>query len=74
MNIAGEFQTLLPQSPLQIGTVTTHNTGGTSTVTLIGGGILVVRGQDVAVGLKAYVQYGQIQGEAPDLPVFEIDI
>ncbi len=74
MNIAGEFQQLLPQSPLQIGTVVTHNFDGTSTIELIGGGTLVVRGQGVAVGLNAYVQHGQIQGEAPDLPVFEIEV
>ena len=74
MNLAGEFQKLLPQSPLQIGTVVAHNPDGTSTVEIVGGGTLVVRETGVAIGLKTYMQYGQIQGEAPDLPVFEIEV
>jgi hypothetical protein len=32
------------------------------------------RGQAVAVNSKAYIQGNQIQGEAPDLPVYEFEV
>jgi hypothetical protein len=74
MNIWKQFQALLPSDPLLIATIAAHNSDGTSTLVWPGGGQSVVRGQSVAVGQKAYVKSGQVQGEAPDLTVYEFEV
>mgnify|MGYP000438605146 CR=1 FL=1 len=73
-NLWKEFQSLLPSDPLLIATVLAHNSDGTSTVEYPGSGQSTVRGTSVAVNSKAYIQSNQIQGEAPDLPVYEFDV
>ena len=65
---------LLPQSPLLVGTVVAVNADGTSTVALPDGGTLVVRGTSVAVDEDAFVRDGVIEGAAPVLPTFTIEI
>ena len=57
-----------------MGTVLAHLPDGTSRVQYPGSGTEIVRGQDVEVGLKAFVQGGQIQGEAPNLPQETVEI
>ncbi len=47
---------------------------GTSTLELPGGGSLRARGQGVAVGLKAFVQAGEVKGEAPDLQDVTVEV
>jgi hypothetical protein len=32
------------------------------------------RGQGVAVGLKAWVRGGVVEGPAPDLPAYEVEV
>jgi hypothetical protein len=55
-------------TPLWVGTVVAHNgEDGTSTLTLPGGAVIRARGQSVAVGGKAFVQGGEVRGEAPAL-------
>jgi hypothetical protein len=73
-NLAKLLEAVIPKSPRYVGTVTTHNGDGTSNVELPAGGVLRVRGQAVAVGEKAFVQDGKIDGAAPDLPVVDIEI
>jgi len=73
-NLYARFARLLPAEQLLIGTVTAHNADGTSTVTLPGGGELRARGQTVAVGSKAFLQGGEITGEAPDLTAYEVEV
>jgi hypothetical protein len=68
------LQRLVRSDPEQVGVVVTHHSDGTSTVELIGGGLLRVQGQDVAEGANAYIRGGRIIGEAPDLEGFEIEI
>lgn len=58
---------LNPAQPLWVGTVTAIHADGTSTVALPGGGEIKVRGTTVAVGAKAFVQAGEVRGEAPSL-------
>lgn len=75
MNIWSQFKTLFPEPVLRIGTVTDINeTTGSSTVSLLGGGTLYVRGTDVAVGKKAFVRSGVIEGPAPDLEEVLIEV
>lgn len=73
-NVYVRFQRLIPREPLQIGTVAALNTDGTSTVTLPSGGSLRVRGQSVAVGLKAFIRAGDVIGEAPSLTSYTMDV
>ncbi|MBT13318.1 MAG: hypothetical protein CMI02_14930 [Oceanospirillaceae bacterium] len=47
---------------------------GTSVVELRNGTRARVRGDTVAVGSKAYIVNGQIQGEAPDLPAYTVQV
>ena len=74
-NIWAQLKTLLPDQPLLIGTVEAiDEEAGSSTLTLLGGGTLYVRGTSVAVGQKAFVRAGAIDGVAPDLQEVLIEI
>lgn len=73
-NLFTQFKRLLPNDPLLVGTVTAHNSDGTSDVQLPGNQTIRVRGQGVAVGLKAFVQRGQVQGAAPNLTASTITV
>ena len=73
-NLWKQFAAMLPQDPLLIATITAHNSDGTSTVEYPGGGIAVVRGQNVTIGSKAFIQNNQIQGAAPDLTLYEFEV
>jgi hypothetical protein len=71
-NLYVEFKRLIPDEPLQVGTVTQTYAGGAS-VTLEGGGVLRVRGE-AALGTRVFVRAGVIEGPAPALTLVEIEI
>lgn len=73
-NLYRQFLDLIPHDPLLVGEVTSHNSDGTSTLQLPGGGTLRARGQGVAVELKAFVQAGEVKGEAPDLTDVTVEV
>ncbi len=73
-NLWKRLEILLPAQPLLVGTVILHHPDGTSSVQLSDGRELRVRGQSVAVGQKAFVQGGEIRGQAPSLPVVGITV
>jgi len=73
-NLWAKFARLLPDEPTIIGTITAHNVDGTSTVATLAGGTMRVRGQSVVVGNKAFIRHGEITGEAPDLPAYEVTV
>lgn len=73
-NLYRQFLDLVPRDALLVGEVTNHNSDGTSLIQLPGGGIIRARGQGVAVGLKAFIQAGEVKGEAPELADVTIDI
>lgn len=66
------FRRLLPQRPLEIGTVTYADATG-CTVELPGGGLLRVRGS-AAVGDSVFVRDGLIEGAAPAYTPIVIEI
>jgi hypothetical protein len=74
MNLFRQFRKLLPADPLLVGTVTAHNADGTSDVQLPGNQTIRVRGQGVAVGVRAFVQGGEIRGAAPALPLSTVEV
>jgi len=63
---------LLPNSPLQIGTVLDIS-NGVATIQLDGGGLTTARG-DATTGDKVFFRDGAIEGTAPDLPLEVIDV
>ena len=73
-NIFTKFKQLIPAAAMEVATVEAVNTNGTSTVTTANGGAAKVLGDTVAVGKKAVIKDGQIQGEAPDLTYYEIEV
>lgn len=67
------FQLLANRQSRVVATVRDVGTG-TSVVELRNGTRTRVRGDTVAVGSKAYIVNGQIQGEAPDLPAYTVQV
>jgi hypothetical protein len=72
-NLWKQFEDLLPDSPLLIGTVATKHADGTVTVQLLGGGLLRVTGSQ-SVNDHVFVRDGRVTSEAPSLPNVEIEI
>lgn len=74
MNLFKRFLALVPgEAPLLVGTVTAVGPT-TTTLQALGGGVVVVRGGGVAIGQKAFYRGGKLEGEAPDLPTYEIEV
>ena len=63
---------LLPQRPLQVGTVQSVD-AWVAIVELPGGGVIRARG-DATVGQRVFVRDGAIEGPAPTLPIELIDV
>lgn len=63
---------LLPQRPLQIGTISAIS-GGVATIELPGGYTATARG-DGTVGQKVFFRDGAIEGQAPTLPLEVIEV
>jgi hypothetical protein len=70
-NLYRQFLDLIPERPLQVGTVTSVN-AGVATVELPGGGVLQARGQATA-GQRVFVRDNAIEGLAPALTYIEGD-
>lgn len=71
-NLYQQFRSLLPDPPLQVGTVI-EVTGGVVTVQLPGGGLLKARG-NAQVGQKVFVRDAVVEAIAPNLTLELIDI
>lgn len=71
-NLFGRFKKLLEGPPLMVGQVT-GSSGGFSTVTLPGGGVLNVRGA-AAIGSRVFVRGDLIEGVAPSLTATVIEV
>lgn len=71
-NLYEQFRQLIPDPPLQAGTVVGGGSG-VVTVALPGGGLLKARG-NAAVGQKVFVRDSTIEGIAPSLTLEIIEI
>lgn len=71
-NVYEQFRQLLPDPPLQAGTVTEVGVG-VVTVQLPGGGLLRARGT-AGHGQKVFVRDGAVEAVAPSLPLELIEI
>ena len=74
-NLYQQFRALLPDPPLQVGTVidVTGVSGGVVTVQLPGGGLLKARG-NAQIGPKVFVRDAVVEAIAPNLTLELIDI
>lgn len=63
---------LLPDPPLQVGTVSAF-ANGVATVVTPGGGLTTARG-DATVGDRVFFRNDLIEGVAPNLPIELIDV
>lgn len=73
-NIWRIFSDLMPAEPMLVGTVLAHFDDDYSTIEMPGGGVIRARGTGVAIGDKAFVQGGEVRGEAPDLTFYEVTV
>ena len=71
-NLYRQFRQLLPEAPLQAGTVLEIG-AGVVTVVLPGGGLIRARGE-ASVGQTVFVRDGLLEGAAPALPLEVIDV
>ncbi len=71
-NLYEQFRQLIPEPPLQVGTVTNMGSGSV-TVALPGGGLVKARGQ-ASIGQKVFVRDNTIEGIAPSLTLAIIEI
>ena len=71
-NVYEQFLQLLPDAPLQVGTVIEVGAGVLS-VQLPGGGVTRVRGS-AALGQKVFVRDGVLEAIAPDLTLEIVEI
>ena len=71
-NVYEQFRQLLPNPPLQAGTVTEVGAGVVN-VQLPGGGVVKARGA-AGLGQKVFVRDGTVEAVAPSLPLEIIEI
>ncbi len=71
-NLYEQFRRLVPDPPLQAGTVVAVGSG-VVTVALPGGGLIKARGS-AAIGQKVFVRDDAVEGTAPALPLEIIEI
>ena len=71
-NLYEQFRQLIPDPPLQAGTVVSVG-NGVATVALPGGGLIRARG-NATVGQTVFVRDEVIEGIAPSLPLELIEI
>lgn len=71
-NLFTEFKKLLPNAPLQVGTVLSSS-NGVHDVEMPGGGVLKARGS-ATVGQRVFVRDGLVQGTAPSLTIEVIEV
>lgn len=70
-----KFLGLLPGGGRAVGEVISINaTAGTSIIELRNGSQIAVKGAGVGVGNKAFILDGQITGQAPSLPQYDVEV
>lgn len=73
-NVYNKFQSLTPKTITTVVTITAKNGDGTSNATTLAGTAVLVVGESVDVGKKAYIKNGEITRQAPDLVITNMAI
>ena len=71
-NLFKRFKQIFPDAPELVGDVISAD-GDVLTVRLLGGGLVRARGAG-EVGARVFVRDGAVQGQAPSLPLVEVEI
>lgn len=74
INAFSQFQSLIPKSVVTIVDILTNNGNGTSTARTLSGINIVVQGENVESGNRAYVQDGIVLRQAPSFTITEVTI
>ncbi|MDO3529838.1 hypothetical protein ACNRBH_15140 [Ralstonia pseudosolanacearum] len=72
-NLWRQFEDLLPDAPLLVGTAVTRHDDGTVTVQLLGGGLVRATGAGEP-DQRLFVRGTEVVGPAPTLPSVDIEI
>lgn len=73
-NLWAKFASLTPEAPLLIAQIVSHNADGTSSAQLPDDSIIRAQGQSIAIGQKAFIRDGRIEGQAPELQIFNVAV
>ena len=73
-NVWEKFQKLIAGPAMEVATITTVNSNGTSRATTANGGQVQLIGTNVAAGKKAFIQDGRVISEAPNLTYYELEV
>lgn len=73
-NIFNRFQSLTPATTMSVVTITVNNGDGTSDATTLAGIAIVVKGESVTPGNRAYVRNGEIVRPAPNLTISNLEV
>ena len=73
-NIWQQFKSLIPEGGKAVATITAKNGNGTSQAQLRNGSVIMVKGETVEVGQKAFIQGGEVKGTAPELAQYEAEV
>ena len=73
-NAFNRFQSLVGKSSTDVVTITANNGDGTSSATTLSGASVIVKGESVTAGNKAFVRNSEIIRKAPNLTVVEVGI
>lgn len=73
-NAYSNFKALVGTSATDVVTITNLNGDGTSTSTTLAGNTVIVKGESVSVGNKAYIRGGEVIGQAPNHSVTQVSI
>ena len=74
INIWQQFKALIPDGLRVVATITANNGNGTSQAELRDGSVIMVKGESVGVGKKAFIQDEGIKGAVPDLAQYEEEV
>ena len=73
-NAFNRFKSLVGETTTSVVTITQLNGDGTCQATTLAGVQVLIRGESVAVGKRAYVRNAEIIREAPILTISELTI
>lgn len=73
-NAFNKFQSLVGSTSTDVVTITANNGDGTSNATTMSGSAVVVKGESVAGGQRAFIRNSEIIRQAPNHTIVEVSI
>ena len=73
-NIWQQFKSLIPEGSRVVANIIANNGNGTYQAELRDGSVIIVQGESISVGKKAFILNGEIKGTAPKLAQYEVEV